>query len=291
MSQALSKLANSEPTSDAQKDDTGQASHGSTAFDTIMVPIIDKFSPVRKKAKLPCFMVETFQQNSNFVGRGDVLERLDTTLLPTKEFLVSSESQQRRYAAICGMGGLGKTEIALELVFSRKDKFDAIFWLRADDQDKLDTDVAKIASYLGLEEIGDAAERQVISRELAKGWLSNPKKFLDHENDFIGTAEANWLLVFDNADDPDVLAHYTHFFISGSVLVTSRHPLAKDTFSSNSLAVDLKPLNDEDARALLYKIVGKTRQPEDTLQIGKKLGGLPLAISQMAGIIHRQMLT
>ncbi|MCJ1352087.1 MAG: hypothetical protein MMC33_002071 [Icmadophila ericetorum] len=86
------------------------------------------------------------------------------------------------------------------------------------------------------------------------------KKLLDHENDSIGMAEANWLLIFDNADDPDVLMDYIHVFGSGSVLVTSRHPLAKESFTENSLSIDLQPFKDEDAKALLRKIAGLARQ-------------------------------
>ena len=256
-----------------------------------MIPILENFAPARRNAKLPCFMVETFGQNSNFVGREDILNKLDAALLPSKESLVSFEQRRQKYAALCGMGGLGKTEIAIEFAFSRRNEFDAVFWLRADSREKLDTDLAKVPSFLDLEEPSDAAEGQVISRELAKGWLSSPRKFFDCENDSVGTAEATWLLILDNADDPDVLTDYTHFFGSGSVLVTSRHPLAKQTFSENPLAIDLQPFKDEDAVDLLQKITGGSRQLDEALEIVKRLGGLPLAISQMAGIIRRQMLT
>ena len=144
-----------------------------------------------------------------------------------------------------------------------------------------------------MEEPSGAAESQVVAREMAKGWLSNQKRYLDDEYDSLGTAEANWLLVFDNADDFDVLADYTNFFGSGSVLVTSRHPLAKESTSEKATAIDLQPLDDDEGALLLQEVAGGSRNSErkEALHIVQNLGGLPLAISQMAGIIRRQILS
>ena len=235
-------------------------------------------------------MVETFVQNSNFVGRKDVLAQLDEALLPPKVSFVSSESQRVRYAAVCGMGGLGKTEIAVEFAFSRKNSFDGAFLVRADGQEKLDSDFAKISIALGLEEPAEA-KSQVISCDLAKGWFSNPIKFLNKIYDSVGISEAQWLLIIDNADGPDVLADYAHFFSGRSVLITSRYPLARETISTDELIINPQPFEDNEAQSLLEMFTRDPRQSDKALLIGQKLGGLPLAIAQMGDIIRRQLLT
>lgn len=106
---------------------------------------------------------------------------------------------------LCGIGGIGKTSIAIEYVFSRKDKFDAIFWIRAEEPEKVEQGYfGRIAMELGLLDASEPLDA-VIRRDLAKGWLETPSKVLDPDHDIIGEIEAKWLIVFDNADSPELL--------------------------------------------------------------------------------------
>ncbi|KAI9733663.1 MAG: hypothetical protein M1834_003265 [Cirrosporium novae-zelandiae] len=273
---------------------TGQGSsdgqYGSSTFDAEMIPILDGFSPPRKKAKLPCFMVDTFVKNREFFGRQDIIELLDSTLLPPRDLLVSSEPNTMKCVSLCGMAGLGKTEIAIEYAFSRKDRFDAIFWVSADNLEKLGSDFSRIATVLDLEDPNEP-HNQVVNRELAKGWLSHPLKFLDQNHDSVGQAEASWLIIFDNADDPDILTDYIPIFDSGSLLITSRNPLSKTNSSPTTLGIDLIPFKEEEAALFLQQLTHKTNEGDIAKQVANKLGGLPLAISQMAGVIRRQYLS
>lgn len=247
-----------------------------------------------RQAQLPCYLTGPFQQNEHFFSREDVLGRLDSILLPSRDLLVSSEPQPFRYAALHGMAGLGKTEIAIEFMFKRKAYYRAIFWVRAESVTKLEADFANIAKELGLE---NPAERQneVTSRELAKGWLSNPKETLDHELDTGGQTEVPWLLIFDNADNPAILNDYTHLFRSGSVLVTSRYPLPEardeDRELSPKISIPLSPFSVDEASRFLRQLTPHSGQPDKSSLIVKRLGGHPLAISQMAGIIRQQFLS
>lgn len=188
-------------------------------------------------------MFPTLVRNDNFVGRDDILEQLDKILLPSDRALASVEAasvETMKYAAFCGIGGLGKIEIALQFVVTRKENFDAIFWIRAESTEKLENDFSQITLALGLEDANET-RNQVVSRELAKGWLSNPTKILDTDLDTIGQREASWLIVFDNAHDPDILTNYVQLFGSGSLLVTSRSPLAKNLLSPTTESIDLEP--------------------------------------------------
>ena len=235
-----------------------------------------------------------FQQNKDFFDREDVLKRLDSILLPSQDLLVSSEPQPFRYAALHGMAGLGKTEIAIEFMFQRKTHYQAIFWVRADSVSKLEADFANIAKDLGLENTAEP-RNEITSRELAKGWLSNPTETLDHELDSRSQTEVTWLLIFDNADNPAMLNDYMHLFRSGSVLVTSRYPLAeardKCRELSPILSISLSPFPVHEAAHFLRNLTPNSGQAEKTPLIAQRLGGHPLAISQMAGIIRQQFLS
>jgi hypothetical protein len=258
----------------------------SLAAERVELVPVESFVIERKPAKLPCFMLPTFDRNKDFCGRGDILEELDRYLLPPRNGEDGGQPDEMKHVALCGTGGLGKTEIALQYAFTRKDRFDAIFWIRADDIEKIEADFSQITVALGLENEDDL-RNSVVSRELAKGWLANPTKEQHTQQ------EATWLIIFDNADDPDILADYSQMLGSGSILVTSRHPLAKELFSPSTHGIDLLPLSAEDGANLLKSLTHQARNRKDaslSLQIAQRLGGLPLAITQMAGIIRNQFM-
>ncbi|KAK5680154.1 hypothetical protein LTS10_007081 [Elasticomyces elasticus] len=248
----------------------------------------------RRLLNLPCFLLDVHFANDDFCGREDILQRLATELLPSTTAVTASMTALRQFA-LCGFGGIGKTEIAREFCRRHKAAFDAVFWVMADEVAKLDNHYQQISMALGLEDSSDC-KSQVVSREIVKGWLSNPRKDLSEPDDYAQSsdagAEANWLLVFDNADDPMILADYWPQG-TGSILVTSRDPLAKGIFTRGPAGLDLGPLTEQDSLSLFNNLTALyDNQDEDTAQqISNALGGVPLAISQMAGIIRRQDLT
>lgn len=268
-----------------------EAEQGSSTFGFDIVPIPDGLTMERRKAKLPCFMMDNVVRNSRFFGRQEILMLLDTALLPKNDATASSEGGTLKHIALCGMGGLGKTEIAIEYAYSRREKFDAIFWIRADEEANLELDFSRIATFLGLE---DPAEpnNQPVNRELAKGWLANPKKLLDNASDTVGQSEANWLIILDNADNSDILDGLRPIFGSGSLLITTRDPLAKTAFSSTPVGIDLEPPSEKEAMQFLQQLVPpQANDSEDEArELVKVLGYLPLAITQMAGVIRKQFL-
>ena len=271
----------------AEAGNTGEGQYGSSTFDFEMVPMVEAFALARRQAVLPCRSLGGYPRNKDFTGRSDYLSVLDSGLLPSQDRLVSSESQAPRHVTLCGMPGLGKTELALEFAHSRQDKFDAVFWVHADTASKLELDFADIAVMLGLEDAKEPRDL-VVSRETAKGWLSKPTKLLDQTHDTVGQTEASWLIVLDNADNPDIVTDYAHIFGSGSWLITSRHPLAKTAFSRHTNVVDLEPLDDHTGAQLLQRLTHAQDEENLSLTVSHRLGRLPLAITQMAGIIRRE---
>ena len=120
---------------------------------------------------------------------------------------------------------------------------------------------------------------EMASLGLAKGWLSNLKKILDEELDFISQTEIPWLLKFDNVDNPSILFDYKHLSTS-SVLVTSRLLLTKARDDSGQLCPKISTpsatFDVEKAARFLRELTPDSGQVERSLLIAEKLGGLPL---------------
>jgi hypothetical protein len=82
--------------------------------------------------------METPVRNKNFFGHELILRKLDVCLLPSENVKYSFEPNTQKHTVLCGMGGIGKTSIAVEFAIPRREKFDAIFWIYVDEPAKLD---------------------------------------------------------------------------------------------------------------------------------------------------------
>lgn len=254
----------------------------------------------RPQPDLPCFSVEDSLKNKDFFGRQDVLERLDQILLPSSLTASASSSTpriQHRCFALLGIPGVGKSEVAAAYAFSRKSKFDAIFWIQADTSMKLEDGFAQIARNLNLKNCeNEEAFDTVSAREEAKGWLSNPKKVVNPDRDLIAQADATWLLILDNADEPALLADYWQVFGTGSVLVTSKTPphLFEDEINHRPLQIEeLEPF-DIDEGAQLIRNWTNSHEPdhiERSRLISQLFGGVPLALLQCAEMVKNDELS
>lgn len=244
-----------------------------------------------QRAKFPCFMMDTHTRNQDFFGRGGVLQALDNVLLPSlyRQF----DTKKSRHAALCGMGGIGKTSIAVEFAFSRRVHFDAVFWVNAATLPKLEHSFAEIAVKLGLVETWESSDH-VILRELVKDWLENPQKPVIEDNHSMIHVEAHWLLIFDGADQPEILHDYWPLPNTGSILTTSRDPLSKSINSFTTAGIDLLSFEDEESAAFLQRLC-----PEDDGHVeidafnslARMSGGIPLMICRMASFIRHHKLT
>ncbi|KAL9042200.1 MAG: hypothetical protein Q9214_003856, partial [Letrouitia sp. 1 TL-2023] len=226
-----------------------------------------------------------------FFGRSDVLREISGTFFSSSEVednLEDEGANEAKTFAICGPGGIGKTQIATEFAYSHKDQFDAIFWIFAATAIKVSEGFSKIAIELGLVDPDSVDSRDpVVTRDLVKGWLANPLKAGDL-SDEEHSGRASWLLVFDNADDLTILEDVWPLDGPGCVLLTSRDPLAKQFNYLGMTGIDLKPFHAEEGELFLNRLTGKEG---DSAAIVELLGGLPLAITQMAGVIIRRDLS
>ena len=277
------------------------ATNGTSQFDFEFVQPVQARPEVvaeRKLLRLPCHILASHNLNRVFVGRDDILDAISVALLPPKG-KQAVIGQSLRQFALCGMGGIGKTEVAIEFALRNAKGFDAIFWIRADEIAKLDDSFQEISLKLGLQD-QDECKSHIVTRSLIKGWLSNPQKLnVTDMKDFSSmtssfSAEATWLVIFDNADDPSNLINYWSQE-SGSVLVISRDSLLKSLFSIRSSSMNVKSFDDSDDDSLLLRLTDVNDDLEEDAEnlakrISSQMGGLSLAISQMAGFIQQQNL-
>ncbi|KAF2816920.1 TPR-like protein [Mytilinidion resinicola] len=249
----------------------------------------------RSEVRFPCHLMP-FGRNRSFFGRKKELTDIENALCPARPEEGPEEYSLLRTFAITGAGGMGKSQLATEFVCNNKSLFDAVFWVHADEQSKLSEDFSSIALALGL--VGQdspEATDHVLTRERVKMWLAHPLKGQSTKNRRDSRRDSNeegplasWLLVYDGADRPELLNVFWPLGGSGSILITSRDPLPW------TASLDLKPFSPEDGAGFLLKTTkrGASKEDEeDAITISKRLGGLPLALTQMARFITNSNLT
>ena len=261
-----------------------------------IIPLSRGISQEIQAVNLPCYMLEPHMPNPDFYGREGVLDIVENYLKPRLMASQGTTSPGLRSFALCGVGGVGKTQTAVEYAYAHRTEYDAIFFLNASDHGKLAQGFTDISIQLGLETSTSALD-QVISKDLVLGWMAAPQRYLRGPTQLKTsqeTRETSWLVVFDNADDLSVLNEYWPMSSSGSIVVTSRDPLAKTRFYVPVVAgYDLDPLLTKDAGTLLRNLTG-FNTPEDlecSEQIANKTSGLPLAITSVARTVSRRRIS
>ena len=107
----------------------------------------------------PHFRV-AFAQNDSFVGRLEELHLLHSMLNPNQS------PQRRRACTIHSMGGMGKTQLALQYAHKYRSEFDSVFWLCAERGPQLAQNFAEIARV-----VGATSQHSLASAAQAKEWL------------------------------------------------------------------------------------------------------------------------
>lgn len=272
--------------STSQHDTPPPSNVGSSEMSSeVLRTTIENINSTRAIVTFPLHLVSSMPESPHFFGREDVLSHINETFFSTK---LEIPGNQTRTFAICGPGGMGKSQIATAFVQSRKDRFDAIFWIHAASSLKLRDEFAKIAIRLGLvQENSVEARDQVITGEKVKAWLADPPQ-VSNRLSVSSHSSASWLIVFDNVDDTQVLEGFLPLGSPGYVLFTSRDPTAKHSTFLATAGVDLQPLNLYDSSQLLESL---TQRRGNSTAVYKRIGGFPLAITQMAKVIVRLGLT
>ncbi|KAI2621788.1 hypothetical protein GGR54DRAFT_599830 [Hypoxylon sp. NC1633] len=220
------------------------------------------------------FMV-SFGRNENFVGRESILRQLLKRIPP------SAKKDTCQLTALEGLGGIGKTQIALEAAYRVRDEYPdcSVFWVPAVDATSFENAYRHIGRQLGVKRIEDD---QADVKMLVKDALS-------HES------AGSWLMIVDNADDLKLFAdaalpNHLPFSRKGSILFTTRsHGAAVGLDIPQKDITTITEMNDDEGTKLL-RIGLKDHQVCNAESIGRLLeflAYLPLAIKQASAYLAK----
>ncbi|GCE23896.1 toll/interleukin-1 receptor domain-containing protein [Dictyobacter kobayashii] len=165
--------------------------------------IIDELHTQRTKTPTRQMILHNlpYERNLFFTGRDDVLDRLHTS------FQTMQTTQ-----AISGLGGIGKTQTAIEYAYRYQGEYSTILWTQADSREALLSSIDEIAQYLNLPERQE--QNQPLLLQAVKLWLQTHK---------------DWLLVLDNADDLSIMRDIIPTAPQGHILLTTRTQITGKT--------------------------------------------------------------
>jgi len=214
-----------------------------------------------------------YPRNPFFTGREQILEALHTQLKIEQVVALTQSS------ALHGLGGVGKTQIALEYAYRHALEYSAVFWIEAEKDEQVVASLLRIAETLQLPEQNEKDQQRVIAA--VQRWLST---------------HGQWLLIWDNVEDLMILRRFLPNARSGAILLTTRCQ------ASGTLArsLGLLPMKQEEGLLFLLRRA-KVLSPEATREqvhqlappqytaaseLVTVLGGLPLALDQAGAYLE-----
>ena len=214
--------------------------------------------------------------NLPFSPLGGLLKGRDEEFQHLQEGQTTAITQAQ---TIHGLGGIGKTRLAVEYAWRSGSQYDAAFFVVAETPEALRSNLANLArpELLNLPESKAPDQEETVAAVIR--WLR------EHDR---------WLLILDNVDTREAKVAVLNVLPSlstGRVLITSR-------VREWPPSVQRQPLEtlslDEAQRFLLERTASdRTRSevdPAQALRLADELGGLPLALEQAAAyIVHHQM--
>jgi tetratricopeptide (TPR) repeat protein/DNA-binding XRE family transcriptional regulator len=211
-----------------------------------------------------------YRRNPFFTGREDILAHLHTALKSGK---TASLTQAQ---AISGLGGIGKTQIAIEYAYRYHDDYEAIFCINASTLDTLRNDFMTLAMLLNLSERYDPEQDIVVWA--VKHWL---------------TTHTHWLLILDNVDDLEMITKFLPEYGMGEVLLTTR----LQALGTIAQSIEVKTMAQEEGVTFLLRRIkaiapgASFEQATSDVQaqaagVVAELDGLPLALDQAGAYIE-----
>ena len=211
-----------------------------------------------------------FRRNPLFTGREETLRCLH------EGFHADKISRFLSSRALTGLGGVGKTQIALEYAYRYREDYQAVLWVRAETYEILLSDLVALAEPLYLSERHEQEQQRVL--EAVKRWLGN---------------HGGWLLILDNIEEVALIADLLPSADQGHLLLTTRSQ-ATGSIAHHINVVEMEP----DEGALLVLRRAKRLEPtagmaeaeaserDCALEIARLMGGLPLALDQAAAYLE-----
>lgn len=209
------------------------------------------------------------EHNAYFTGREEILGGLHAHLTAGKQVALIQTQ------AISGLGGIGKTQVAIEYAYRFRKHYHDILWAPADSREILVASYLTLARRLRLREREEREQHKVV--EAVKRWLREHK---------------GWLLILDNVEDLGLVREFVPAPRRGAVLLTTRRAETKPV--AQPIILDVMP--DEEGIHFLLKRTGyltkdasldtiSLHDMESARDIVHAVGGLPLALDQAGAYI------
>ncbi|OAG08426.1 uncharacterized protein CC84DRAFT_1203804 [Paraphaeosphaeria sporulosa] len=237
----------------------------------------------RPEAPPAPFCAIPFRRDPDFVDRGTLLDQV-------REKCAAPAS----CIALVGLGGVGKSQLAIEHCYQTADASPEtwVFWVHAGTRARFEQGYRRIAEATKMDGWDDP-KADVL--RLVRSWLCDK-------------SNGRWVMVVDNADDASVFfqnplqSHATGSFDqstellsdflpqspNGSILVTSRsRDDAYRLTGTYSSVIEVKPMDKDDALALLKKKLGIIANEDEAVELIDALDFMPLALTQAAAFIRQ----
>ncbi|KAF8475539.1 P-loop containing nucleoside triphosphate hydrolase protein, partial [Kalaharituber pfeilii] len=249
------------------------------------------------------FNLPDIRRNADFIGREDLLEQLK------REIEKGAATMDIIQIVLHGMGGMGKTQLAMEYIYRHFKNYSSVFWINAASEQTTKISFTHIMQQLIKHhaKLSEKPDYPHIGRLLGMaGKLDSMGMFTvqqpSEEQHIVNavkewlTAEDNtkWLLVFDNFDDLESfdINDYIPTSAHGTVIITSRR---RQSIQGRRV-LEVMQMDNSEAEELLFRSakldLGELspgdyeREKEAAAAIVQKLGYLPLAIDQAGAYIH-----
>lgn len=208
-----------------------------------------------------------------FTGREAFLQNLHETLNVDKSIILTYAPK-----AISGMGGIGKTQAAIEYAYRYRHDYETVLWVKADTTADILSSFMDIANRLGLLEKREQSPQRVVAA--VKQWLE---------------AHTKWLLIFDSADKLKVLPDFLPQTLEQGqhILLTTRDRAAGQI---RATLVEIDIMTEDEGSLFLLRRARKLADTaslddasgddrSDARKIVQELRGLPLALEQAGAYI------
>lgn len=228
-------------------------------------------APKEEKAPSSTLWHIPYPRNPFFTGRRDILATLHKQLRQRHPLALTQS------LAVSGLGGIGKTQIALEYAYRYGSAYSAVFWLNAETSQTLLNSFYTIAQMLALPESKTEHDLTLIAHTVSR-WLSLQK---------------NWLLIFDNVEQLELLTPFLPPLRQGALLLTTR----LQALGTMAQPIIVGPMQQEEGLLFLLQR-SKVLRPgtplsavaSTDLQAARNvvalLGNLPLALDQAGAYIE-----
>ncbi|KAI2885598.1 hypothetical protein CBS13152_7503 [Aspergillus niger] len=256
----------------------GYAALAAAAYAKALLSVVPTY--YRKESrdlKQPVWMVP-LRRNPRFAGREDEITRIEGLFM---------QQNGPSKVAICGLGGVGKTQIALELAYRKRNRDPncSICWITCTSCESVEQAYINIASKLKMIDIKPAEVKEKV------------KAYLSQES------AGKWFVIFDNADDmgiwsindttDTVLTDFLPESEQGHILFTTRSRKVAVKLASSHVITVTEPNIESSVEILKNSLVEKTLLNDcvTALKLLEQLVFLPLAIIQAAAYINENSIS